>query len=153
LFNNTCHDQDLRQMTGHDIIVIGASAGGLQALTELSGSLPKNLPAAVFVAIHTSPNSPGVLPAILERSGGLTASSAVDDEEIRLGHIYVAPSDHHLLIKRGRVRVPRGPEENGFRPAIDPLFRTAARAYGARVIGIILSGAMDDGTHGLSLIK
>ena len=117
-------------MTGHDIIVIGASAGGLQALTEISGSLPKDLPAAIFVVIHTSPNNPGVLPAILERVGSLTASYAVDGEEIRPGHIYVAPPDHHLLVKLGTVRVPRGPEENSFRPAIDPLFRTAARAYG-----------------------
>jgi two-component system, chemotaxis family, protein-glutamate methylesterase/glutaminase len=140
-------------MAARDIIVIGASAGGLQALTELSTSFPKDLSAAVFVVIHTSPNNSGVLPAILERSGPLTASFAVDDEEFRLGHIYVAPPDHHLLVKPGRVRVPRGPEENGFRPAVDPLFRTAARAYDSRVIGIILSGVMDDGTHGLSLIK
>jgi two-component system chemotaxis response regulator CheB len=94
-----------------------------------------------------------VLPAILERSGPLPASYAVDEEEIRLGHIYVAPPDHHLLVKPGRVRIPRGPEENGFRPAVDPLLGTAARAYGPRVAGVILSGAMDDGTHGLSLIK
>jgi two-component system chemotaxis response regulator CheB len=140
-------------MATRDVIVIGASAGGLQALTELSASFPKDLAASVFVVVHTSPNNPGVLPTILERFGPLTASYAVDDEEIRLGHINVAPPDHHLLVKPGRIRVPRGPEENGFRPAVDPLFRTAARAYGSRVIGIILSGALDDGTYGLSLIK
>jgi len=140
-------------MAGRDIIVSGASAGGVQALQELARGLPHALPAAVFVVVHTSPTSPGILPQIIDRAGPLPCQHAGDGDEIRLGRIYVAPPDHHLLVKRGRIRVTRGPKENGFRPAADPLFRTAARAFGPRVVGVVLSGGLDDGTEGLSLIK
>src|SRR2546423_8105811 len=141
-------------MPGRDIIVIGASAGGVQALTELWRALPADLPAAVFVVVHTSPSSPGILPMILDRAGPLSAAHASDDERIRHGHIFVAPPDHHLLVvKNDRVRIVRGPKENGFRPAADPLFRTAARVYGPRTVGVVLSGGLDDGTEGLELIK
>lgn len=140
-------------MSGHDIIVIGGSAGGVSALLEIIAPLPRNLPAALFVVIHTSRDNPSALPHILARKTELSVSAARDGEPIRKSHIYLAPPDHHLLVKPGRVRVVRGPQENGFRPAVDPLFRTAAQAYGPRVVGVVLSGALDDGTHGLMVIK
>lgn len=132
-----------------DIVVIGASAGGLPAVIEIAKGLPADFPAAVFVVIHTSPDSPGVLPTLLRRASRLSSARAEDRQQIRRGWIYVAPPDHHLLIKRAHIRVVRGPKENGFRPAIDPLFRTAAHTYGPRVIGVVLSGGLNDGTHGL----
>lgn len=135
-----------------DIIVIGASAGGLAVLCELVSGLPAGFPAALFVIIHTSADNPGVLPQILSRAGPLPAAFARDGEPIERGRIYVAAPDHHLLVERGYLRVTRGPKENGFRPAIDPMFRTAARSYGPRTIGLVLSGALNDGTHGLSQI-
>lgn len=135
-----------------DIVVIGASAGGLTVLCELMRGLPMRFPAAVFIAVHTSADNPGVLPQILARFGPLPVAFAHDGETIERGRIYVAPPDHHLLIERDRVRVTHGPKENGFRPAVDPLFRTAARSYGPRTIGLVLSGALNDGTHGLALI-
>jgi len=135
-----------------DIIVIGASAGGLAVLCALMGGLPVGFPASIFVVVHTSADNPGVLPQILARAGPLPAAFARDGERIERGRIYVAGPDHHLLVERGYLRVSRGPKENGFRPAIDPLFRTAARNYGPRTIGLVLSGALNDGTHGLSQI-
>ncbi|HEX4147839.1 MAG TPA: chemotaxis protein CheB [Pirellulales bacterium] len=138
---------------GQDIIVIGGSAGGLDALMTLVGALPANFGAAVFVVVHTSPRSSGMLAPILDRASPLPAVMAVDQEPIERARIYVAPPDHHLVIKPGMVRTPRGPQENGFRPAVDPLFRTAALAYGPRVAGIILSGGLNDGTYGLGVIK
>jgi two-component system chemotaxis response regulator CheB len=140
-------------MPGRFIVVIGASAGGVEALSELIGALPPDLPASIFVVIHSSPNGPGILPDILNRAGSLPVKYAADNERIVRRCVYVAPPDHHLLLQSGRVRVTRGPQENGFRPAVDPLFRSAARAYDSRVVGVILSGALDDGTDGLALIK
>jgi two-component system chemotaxis response regulator CheB len=140
-------------MPGHDIIVIGASAGGVEALKELSRGLPPDLPAAVFVVLHVSPSGSSVLPRILSNSGPLRAHHAINGETIEHGRIYVAPPDHHLLVERGRIRVVRGPKENRSRPAADPLFRSAAHAYGTRVVGVILSGVLDDGTAGLAAIK
>src|SRR4051812_11241535 len=140
-------------MPGHDLIVIGASAGGVQAITEIAASLPADLPAAVFVVVHMSPVSPGILPSLIDRAGPLPAEPARDGETIRHGRIYVARPDYHLLIDGDRMRVGRGPRENGFRPAVDPLFRTAARSCGPRVIGVVLSGGLDDGTEGLLFIK
>jgi two-component system chemotaxis response regulator CheB len=140
-------------MPGRDIVVIGASAGGINALLDLLQPLPVGLPAALFVVVHTSPEGGGLLGAVLERAGQWNAGIARDGERIEHGNIYIAPPDHHLLVKRQRVRVTRGPRENRFRPAVDPLFRTAAIAYGPRVIGVVLSGGLDDGTHGLELIK
>lgn len=138
---------------GHDIIVVGASAGGVEALIALARDLPRDLPAAVFVVLHVPAHGMSVLPSILSRSGPLPAAHARDGEAIEAGRIYVAPPDHHLLIKPGQVRVMRGPSENGHRPAIDPMFRTAARAYGRRVIGVILTGTLDDGTSGLQVVQ
>jgi two-component system, chemotaxis family, protein-glutamate methylesterase/glutaminase len=136
-----------------DIVVIGGSAGALTALRKILHGLPPEFSAAIFVVIHSSSESPGLLAAILNRIGRLPAEKATDGDPIRSGRVYVAPPDHHLLIKAGHVRVTRGPRENRFRPAVDPLFRTAAAAYGPRVIGVILSGGQDDGVLGLSRIK
>jgi two-component system chemotaxis response regulator CheB len=140
-------------MPGRDIVVIGGSAGGINALLDLLQPLPLGLPAALFVVVHTSPEGGGLLGTVLGRAAGWHADMARDGEPIRHGRIYLAPPDHHLLVKRKRVRVTRGPRENRFRPAVDPLFRTAALAYGPQVIGIVLSGGLDDGSHGLDLIK
>ena len=140
-------------MTKRDIIVIGASSGGIEALRTLVAELPANLPASIFVVLHTGPESPGILHQILGRSGILEAVNPKDREHIRPGHIYVAPPDRHMLLEPGRIRLTRGPKENRFRPAIDPLFRSAAQVYGPRVIGVILSGGLDDGTAGLWAIK
>ena len=141
------------QSNGHPIIVIGGSAGAVEVMLEVSRGLPKNLNAAVLVALHTRPIADGQLAGLIERAGPLPASYPTDYELIEPGRIYVAPPDHHLIVKPGQLRVTRGPKENGFRPAIDPLFRTAARTYRERVIGVILSGGLDDGTHGLGLVK
>lgn len=140
-------------MQAHDIIVIGASAGGVETLKQLASALPEDLPAAIFVVLHVAPEGPGYLPGILEGAGPLRASFAENGERFASGRIYVAPPDQHMLIEPGRVRIFRGPKENRHRPAIDPLFRSAAWAYGPRVIGVILSGTLDDGTSGLWAVK
>jgi two-component system chemotaxis response regulator CheB len=137
----------------HDIFAIGASSGGVEALSDLVAGLLQNLPASLFVVIHIPSESKSVLPQILSRSGPLRAAHAKDDEPIERGRIYVAPPDQHLLLRQGRIRLVRGPRENNHRPAIDPLFRSAARAYGNRAVGIVLSGARDDGAAGLIAIK
>jgi two-component system, chemotaxis family, protein-glutamate methylesterase/glutaminase len=140
-------------MPGHDIIVIGASAGGMAALKQVVSGLPADLPAAVFVVWHLSPQSQSILPVELRRAGPLRADNARDNEPIRPGRIYVAPPDYHLVLEESRVRTTRSPKENRFRPAVDPLFRSAALAHGRRVVGVILTGALDDGTAGLWAIK
>ena len=136
-----------------DIIVIGASAGGVDALKVIVRDLRKDLPAAIFIVVHTSPDSPGFLHQILQNAGPLEATLAMDQDRIEHSKIYVAPPDFHLLLEPGIVRTARGPRENRFRPAVDPLFRSAAQVYGPRVIGVILSGGLDDGTAGLWAIK
>lgn len=140
-------------MTGHDTIAIGASAGGVEALRQLVGSLPSDLPAAIFVVLHIAPNGCSVLPSILNRCSKLPVVHPKDGELIEYGKIYVAPPDSHLLVKRGYIQLSHGPKENRHRPAIDALFRTAARYYGSRVVGVVLSGNLDDGTAGLLAIK
>lgn len=140
-------------LAGHDIIVIGASAGGVEAVRIVVSALPADLPAAVFVVVHFPAHSRSVLPQILERAGPLPAAHAVDGERIRHGRIYVAPPGRHLLIEDGVVRLVRGPRENGTIPAVDPLFRSAARWHRRAVVGVVLSGNLDDGTAGLSAIK
>jgi len=140
-------------MSGQDIIVIGGSAGGLEALTTILSSLPSSLNASLFVVLHTSPQSGGGLPQVLERSCLLPVAFAADNEAIDRRRVYVASPDHHLTLADGEVSVTRGPRENGFRPAVDPLFRSAAKYFGSRAVGVLLSGAMDDGTFGLMAIK
>lgn len=140
-------------MEHRDIVVVGASAGGVEALTAFVKGLPAGLDASVFVVLHVPPYSPSGLPQILSDAGPLKARHAIDDEQIERGQIYVAPPDHHLLIENDRTLVRRGPKENRFRPSVDALFRSAANQYGSRVIGIVLSGALDDGTSGLWSIQ
>jgi two-component system chemotaxis response regulator CheB len=137
-----------------DIVVIGASAGGIQALQEMAGALPYDFPASIFVVQHIAAESPSVLASILSRAGPLPAHTARHLQRILPGNIYVAPPDHHLLLDpAGHILTTRGPKENRFRPAVDPLFRSAARAFGPRVIGVVLTGGLDDGTAGLWAIK
>ncbi|HEY8599580.1 MAG TPA: chemotaxis protein CheB, partial [Thermomicrobiales bacterium] len=148
------HDQSAQPfVTGHDLIVIGTSAGGVQALLELLDDLPANLPAAICIVIHIPAESPSLLPRILQRRSALPVRHAVDGERIVPGHVYIAPPDHHLLVDPGRLRLRHGPRENRCRPAVDPLFRSAALAYGPRLIGVVLTGALNDGTAGLAIIK
>jgi two-component system, chemotaxis family, protein-glutamate methylesterase/glutaminase len=135
-----------------DVVAVGASAGGVEALRALVGGLPPDFPGVVLVVLHVPRDAPSALPAILTRSGPLPAATAADGERLRTGRIYVAPTDHHLLVLDGRIRITRGPAENGHRPAIDPLFRSVARALGRRAIGVVLSGSRDDGAAGLATI-
>lgn len=140
-------------MPGKDIIVIGASAGGIEPIRRILGGLPGDFPASVFVVVHTSPNAPGVLNFVFDSAGELPAASAEDRERIEPGRVRIAPPDHHLILEPGVMRLTRGPRENRFRPAVDPLFRSAAQTYGPRVVGIILSGGLDDGASGLWTVK
>jgi two-component system, chemotaxis family, protein-glutamate methylesterase/glutaminase len=140
-------------MARRDVIVIGASAGGVAALTNLVKGLPADLGAAVFVVMHVRPYTPSALPRILAEAGPLEAVHAEDRGRFRPGRIYIAPPDKHMLLEAGRLAVRRGPKENRFRPSIDALFRSAAYVYGPRAIGVVLSGALDDGTSGLWSIK
>ena len=134
------------------IIVIGASAGGVDALQRLLAPLPPNLDAAIFIVTHLSSDSRSVLPNMLQRATQLKVLPARDRERIAAGHVYVAVPDCHLLLHRGYMRVIRGPRENRHRPAIDPMFRTAARNYGPCAIGVVLTGLRDDGAAGLFAI-
>ena len=140
-------------MPRHDIVVIGGSLGAIGTLKEIVRGLPRDLSAAVFVVVHIPPDTPSLLPTVLSRLGPIPAVSPSDGDRIEGGYIYVAPPDHHLTIEPGIIRVLRGPRENRHRPAIDPLFRTAARIYGARVVGVVLSGRLDDGSAGLLAVK
>jgi two-component system chemotaxis response regulator CheB len=132
---------------------MGGSAGAVEGMSQIVAGLPADLPAAVFVVVHFPAYSTSVLPRILTRSGHLRAVHPADGDPIEHGTIYVAPPDHHLLVERGRVRLSRGPRENGHRPSVDPLFRSAARAYGTRVTGVVITGNLDDGTAGLGAVR
>ena len=136
-----------------DIVAIGTSAGGVDALKRLVAALPPDYRGALFIVLHISPESHSELPGILTRAGALPAVSAIDQMPLEHGRIHVAPPDFHLLVERGLMRVVRGPRENRHRPAIDPLFRSVALAYGPRAVGVVLTGNLDDGTAGLWAIK
>lgn len=140
-------------MAKRDIIVIGASAGGITALKDFVHSLPADFNGSVFVVLHIPSHTKTMLPAILNRAGPLKVVQPRDGEPIERGKIYVAANDHHLLIEGDKVIIKRGPKENRFRPSIDALFRSAAYTFGPRVIGIVLSGLLNDGTSGLWSIK
>ncbi len=140
-------------MSGHDIIVIGGSAGAFQPLRSLLQDLPRSLEAAVFVVLHLPPASRTSLPGLLQQHTSLDVRLAQDGDPIVNGRALVAAPDQHLILHAGHVRLSRGPRENYWRPAVDVLFRTAAVAYGSRVVGVLLSGALDDGTAGLHAIR
>lgn len=140
-------------MPGKDIIVIGGSAGSIDPIRTMLRDLPADFAGSLFIVVHNSPDSPGLLNGIFNAAGPLPASFAGNNERIAPGHVYVAAVDHHLVIEPGTIRLARGPKENRFRPAIDPLFRSAAQTYGPRVVGILFSGGLDDGTAGLWTVK
>lgn len=150
-------------MAKRDIVVIGSSAGGVYALQELVGHLPADFSGSVFIVQHLAPYATSLLPAILSRCGPLEVRHPYDGERIQPGHVYIAPPDHHLLIEKGneqestgqpdsgqgQILVRKGPKENRFRPSIDALFRSAAYSFGSRVIGVVLTGLLNDGTSGM----
>ncbi len=141
------------QQESLSIVVIGASAGGVETPTQLIKLLPSDLNAAVLIMLHFPSCSTSVLPSILSRAGTLSAKHPQDGELLRSGHIYIAPPDYLLVVEAERIRLIHSPRENGHRPAIDPMFRSAALTYQQRVVGVILTGLLDDGTAGLALIK
>jgi len=141
-----------RNMHG-SVVVIGASAGGVEALRALVAGLPATFPAAVLVVLHISPHAGSLLHEILDKAGTLPVTQAEDGEPLMGGHIYVAVPDRHLMLDGDSIRLTRSPKENHSRPSINVLFRSAAYSFGPRVIGIVLSGMLDDGTAGLWTIK
>jgi two-component system chemotaxis response regulator CheB len=136
-----------------DVVVIGGSAGGVEALLRLLQGLPAGLPAAIGVVLHRSPHFVSNLARVLQRSSFLTVVEPVHGERISHQRVYVAPRDQHMLFEDGQIRIDRGPKQHFTRPAVDPLFISAAQAFGARTVGILLSGGGDDGTSGLIAIK
>lgn len=140
-------------MPGRDIVVVGASAGGIEALGELMDRLAADIEAALCVVVHIPPVGTSKLAEVIQRPGGPPVKTAEHGESLRPGRVYVAPPDRHLLVVDGRLVLGRGAHENFHRPAVDPLFRSAARAYGPRVAGVVLSGMLDDGTAGLAAVK
>lgn len=140
-------------MPQHDIILIGASVGGITAVKTIAAALPEDLPAAVFVVIHTTEDNPGRLPVLLNRVSNIPVLYAIDDAPVLPGRMYLARPGQHLVLERNRIRLTNGPRENRHRPAVDVLFRSAAEAYGSRAVGVVLTGNLDDGTLGLAEIK
>ena len=143
----------MKRTRARDVVVVGASMGGVDALSKLAAALPADLPATLLVVQHSAAESPGLLAGILDRRGPLRALMAEDGMEPLRGHIYVAPPNRHLLLGGDRIRVMYGPRENRSRPAIDPLFRTAAVHCRTRVIGVVLTGLLDDGAAGLLAVE
>ncbi|QNI30885.1 chemotaxis protein CheB [Alloacidobacterium dinghuense] len=140
-------------MANRDLVVIGASAGGIEALQQLLGTLPADLDAAVLIVLHTSNHAGSLLPQIMQHASKLPVIHPEDRTRIEKGMIYIAPPDRHMIVEGSLLRVIQGPRENLHRPAIDPLFRSAASSFGRRVIGVVLTGSLDDGTAGLMVIR
>ena len=133
--------------------MIGASAGGVDALKRLFQALPHDFSAAICVVLHLNPLSPSMLPEILQRLTPLPVKHPQSGEPLEPGVVYVAPPNRHLVVEDGTVQLTTAPRENRHRPAVDPLFRSAALFYGPKAVGVILSGSLDDGTAGLWEIK
>jgi two-component system chemotaxis response regulator CheB len=149
-----CKIEDMAVPKIKKLIVVGTSAGGLDALTRLISPLPKNFPAPIFIVQHMAPDTRGdILVDALQSCGNLPCKHPISGEKIRPGHVYIAPTDHHMLIVKGKIIISKGARENRSRPGIDPLFRSAAVAYRANVIGVLLTGYLDDGTSGLLAIQ
>jgi two-component system chemotaxis response regulator CheB len=140
-------------LAGHDVICIGGSAGAVEATLRIAEALPPDLPASILLAIHIASGSASNLPKLLALRGRIAARFAKDGEEPQRGVIHVARADRHLVLSDGTLQLSRGPHENGFRPSIDTMFRSAAIAAGARVVGVVLSGSLDDGTAGLVAVR
>lgn len=140
-------------MEHRDIVVIGASAGGLEAIRQILAAMPRDLEAAVLIVLHTADHPGSLLPQILRRVSKLPVSHPRDGEAIQQGQVYIAAPGYHMIVEDDRLRVLQGPRENLHRPAIDPLFRSAAASHGPRVIGVILTGMLDDGTAGLMVVS
>jgi two-component system chemotaxis response regulator CheB len=151
--SSSLQDAAVSSTHGHDLVVIGASAGGIAAIRTLLSQLPADLPAAILIVLHLAPDAGSMLPHIFGAAAAMPVRFAEDKATLSYGEARIAPPDRHLLVEFGHVRVVRGPRENGFRPGIDPLFRSAAWAYGPRVIGVLLSGMLRDGSAGLWAIK
>ena len=134
------------------IVALGASAGGIEALQRLMRELPEDLTAAICLVVHIPASSRSLLAEIISRQTPLPVTAAVDGEPLVDGHAYVAPPDRHLRVRAGSIELDRGPKENGVRPAIDPLFRSAADAYGERAIAVVLSGSLSDGAGGAAAV-
>lgn len=135
------------------VVAVGASAGGVEALTQFVGGLTPDLPYAVLIALHMPPNAPSVLAKILDRSGPLPAETATDGATLEPGHVYVCAPDRHLLVADGHLMLSSGPTESGHRPAINALFRSVALSFGPHAIGVLLSGVLDDGVLGAAAIR
>lgn len=144
----------MNKMKNTRLVVVGASAGGMEALKKLVAQFPEDFPASIFIVNHMSADNTGdALVNVLNGTSGLKCAHAHDKQSFKKGNIYLAPPDQHMLIVKGKILITKGARENRSRPAIDPLFRSAAVAYGNRVIGIILTGYLDDGTSGMMAIK
>lgn len=140
-------------MTHREVVVVGASAGGIEALQQVLQSLPKHFDAAVLIVLHTSSRADSLLPQILQRSSLSKVVHPHDGEILRKGNVYIAVPDYHMIVEGNMIRVIQGPRENLHRPAIDPLFRSAASSWGRKTIGVVLTGSLDDGTSGLMLVR
>lgn len=146
-------EEEDKVMTRPRIIVIGGSAGAIPSVMEIMRGLPPHFPVPICVVIHFHPDARSVLPMLLESTSGIPAKHPQTQEFLMPRHIYVAPPDHHMVIHKNRILLHRGPHENRCRPAIDPLFRSAAAAFGTAVVGVLLSGYLDDGSDGLLAIR